>query len=177
MTTPLPESAAADLEAAFIDAADGNEDPPPLVRGSINRLIRWVFPAGLVIAMISAIPGVLVPFQIELIDPANKELNLALVLSVSGAGSLIAGPIAGQISDRTRSRFGRRTPWIVIGSLVVALALVGMAFAGSVWGITIAWFFVQVAMAFVQGPFSAILPDRVPLTVAAPSPRYPASRS
>lgn len=163
MTTPVPEPAAADLEAAFIDAADGNDDPPPLVRGSINRLIAWVFPAGLVISMLSAIPGVLVPFQIELMDPANKEFNLALVLSVSGAGSLIAGPIAGQISDRTRSRFGRRTPWIVLGSLVVALALVGMAFASSIWGITVAWFFVQVAMAFVQGPFSAILPDRVPL--------------
>lgn len=163
MTSPLPEPAAADLEVAFIEVADGNEDPPPLVRGTINRLIAWVFPAGLVIAMISAIPGVLVPLQLQLIDAANKEANLALVLSVSGAGSLLAGPIAGQVSDRTRSRFGRRTPWIVLGSLVVALALVGMAFAGSVWGITIAWFFVQVAMGFVQGPFSAILPDRVPL--------------
>jgi MFS family permease len=76
---------------------------------------------------------------------------------------MIAQPIAGQISDRTRSRFGRRAPWIVLGSLAGALSLVGLAFANSLVGFIIAWTLVQVCFNFAQGPLSAIMPDRVPI--------------
>ena len=77
---------------------------------------------------------------------------------------MLAQPIAGQISDRTRSRFGRRAPWIVIGSLAGGLALVGLAFANRLVGIIIAWTLVQITYNFAQGPLSAVMPDRVPLT-------------
>ena len=150
-------------ENTFVAEGAGTDDPPPLVRGSVGRLTAWVFPAGLTIAMVSAIPGVLIPIQLALIDSAAKEANLAVVLSVAGFGSLVAGPIAGQISDRTRSRLGRRAPWILIGAFALALALVGMVFADGVLGITIAWLVAQVAINVAQGPFSTILPDRVPL--------------
>lgn len=76
---------------------------------------------------------------------------------------MIAQPVAGQISDRTRTRFGRRAPWIIIGALAGALSLIGLAFANTLVGITIAWVLVQVSYNFAQGPLSAILPDRVPL--------------
>jgi MFS family permease len=76
---------------------------------------------------------------------------------------MVAQPIAGQISDRTRSRFGRRAPWIVLGASAGGLSLVGLAFSGSVWGILIAWTLVQITYNFAQGPLSAVLPDRVPV--------------
>ena len=89
---------------------------------------------------------------------------MILVSTVGAVCAMIAQPVAGQVSDRTRSKYGRRAPWMVIGIVVGAVGLIGLASLGS-WlaGITIAWAVVQIAYNFVQGPVSAILPDRVPL--------------
>ncbi|WP_063021865.1 MFS transporter [Nocardia niwae] len=141
----------------------GSDDPPPLVRGSVNSLIAWLFPVNMVLFLVAgAVPGVLLPRQLELLDPAAKESNLAVVLSISAFCAMVSAPIAGQVSDRTRSRFGRRAPWAVIGAFAGALALVGLAAANSLEAIVIAWSLAQVAFNFVTGPLSAILPDRIP---------------
>ncbi|MEU2042327.1 MFS transporter [Nocardia niwae] len=139
------------------------DDPPPLVRGSVNSLIVWLFPANLVLFLVAgAIPGLLLPRQLELLDPGAKDSNLALVLGISAFCAMMSAPIAGQVSDRTRSRYGRRAPWLVIGAFAGTLALVGLATANSLTGIIIAWSLAQIAYNFVAGPLSAILPDRVP---------------
>ena len=75
---------------------------------------------------------------------------------------MLAQPIAGLVSDRTRSKFGRRAPWMVGGTLVGGLALIGMGAANTLVQLAIAWIIVQVVYNFAQGPLSAILPDRVP---------------
>ena len=142
---------------------DGTDEPRPLVRGSMTRLLGWIIPANLSIFILwGAIPGVLLPLQITGIDPANKVANLAVVTTIGAFAAMIAQPVAGMISDRTRSRFGRRAPWMVAGVLIGGLALVGMALADGIAQIAIAWTIVQVAYNFAQGPLSAILPDRVP---------------
>ena len=84
-------------------------------------------------------------------------------MTIGAFFAMLAQPIAGQISDRTRSRFGRRAPWIFIGALAGGLALVGLAFANSLVGVVIAWTLVQITYNFAQGPLSAVMPDRVPL--------------
>jgi Na+/melibiose symporter-like transporter len=38
-------------------------------------------------------------------------------------------PLIGVLSDRTTSRFGRRRPYIAIGSVLVCCSLLGVAFA------------------------------------------------
>lgn len=38
-------------------------------------------------------------------------------------------PLIGVLSDRTTSRFGRRRPYIVLGSVLVCCSLLGVAFA------------------------------------------------
>jgi len=68
----------------------------------------------------------LLPLQISNIDPANKVVNLGIVASISVLLALIGNPLAGALSDRTTSRFGRRRPWIFIGAIVSALALMIM---------------------------------------------------
>lgn len=142
---------------------DGTDEPRPLVRGSMTRLLGWIIPANLSIFILwGAIPGVLLPLQVTGLDPANKVPNLALVTTIGAFAAMIAQPVAGAISDRTRSRFGRRAPWMVAGVLIGGLGLIGMALANTLVMIAIAWTIVQVAYNFAQGPLSAILPDRVP---------------
>jgi len=164
---PPPAAPAAPItENTFIATAAGNVDPPAPLKG-LGRLMTWIIPANLAIFFVwGAVPGILLPQQITLlVGSADKRdvAVLALVSTIGAFAAMVAQPIAGQISDRTRSRFGRRAPWIVIGALTGALALVGLAFAGSVVGIIIAWTLVQICFNFAQGPLSAVMPDRVAL--------------
>jgi len=143
--------------------ADGTDEPRPLVRGTVRRLLGWIIPANMSIFMLwGAIPGLLLATQVQQVDEANKVGNLAVVTTIGAFAAMLAQPIAGQVSDRTRSRFGRRAPWMVAGVLIGGLALVGMGLANTIAQIAIAWVIVQVAYNFTQGPLSAILPDRVP---------------
>jgi len=142
---------------------DGLEEPPPLVKGTLRRLLGWIIPTNISIFIIwGAVPGLLLPLQVAGIDPVNKIANIAVVMTVSAFAAMLAQPIAGLLSDRTRSRFGRRAQWMVGGVLIGGLALIGMAMASTLVQIGIAWVIVQVAYNFTQGPLSAILPDRVP---------------
>lgn len=156
-STPMTEN-------TFLAEAAGNDDPPTPVKG-LRRLMWWIIPANLGIFLVwGAVPGILLPQQIALQFGDDQKLAVYTVVATIGAfAAMLAQPIAGQISDRTRSRFGRRAPWIFLGALAGGLALVGLAFAGSIVGIIIAWTLVQICFNFAQGPLSAIMPDRVPL--------------
>ena len=143
---------------------DGAEEPQPLVKGTVKRLLGWIIPANFSIFILwGAIPGVLLPLQLTAIDPVNRVANAAVISTIAGIAAMIAQPLAGMISDRTRSKFGRRAPWMVAGVLIGGLALIGMALSNTLVQIAIAWTIVQIAYNFAQGPLSAVLPDRVPL--------------
>lgn len=163
MTTPSEPVAQEELvELAFIEEATGSDDPPTPIKG-VRRLLGWIVPANLGIFLIwGAVPAILLPQQLTLMDEGNKVANFAIVATIGAFLSMLAQPIAGQVSDRTRSRFGRRAPWIIMGSLAGGLALVGLAFADNLVGIAIAWSLVQISYNFAQGPLSAVMPDRVP---------------
>jgi len=136
------------------------------IRGPLRRLLIWLAPANFAIYVLwGAIPSVLLPIQVAAVDEAGKVANLAVVSTIGAFAAMIAQPIAGALSDRTRSRFGRRAPWMVAGALVGGLALIGMSLANGIVQIVIAWTCVQIAFNFAQGPLTAILPDRVPRAV------------
>ncbi|MFH8251440.1 MFS transporter [Microbacterium sp. B2969] len=163
-SVPTGDPIAPITENTFVATASGNDDPPTPVKG-LRRLMWWIIPANLGIFLIwGAVPGILLPQQITvLFGEEDKVANLAIVATIGALAAMLAQPIAGQVSDRTRSRFGRRAPWIIIGALAGALALTGLAFSTSLVGVIIAWTLVQVAYNFAQGPLSAVMPDRVPL--------------
>ena len=106
--------------------------------------------------------AILLPIQVARIDEANKVANLAIIVTTSFVFTLFAQPIVGAISDRTRSRFGRRAPWMVGGALIGGVLLFGMGYLDSILWLTIFWVVIQVSLNALQGPMSAITPDRFP---------------
>ncbi|MBB1255694.1 MFS transporter, partial [Streptomyces sp. OF3] len=79
--------------------------------------------------------GVLTPMGVQLARQAEKfapDAKTELLGLTTGLGALVtmlAVPLLGAASDRTRSRFGRRRPWIAGGAAVAALGLVLLSVA------------------------------------------------
>ncbi|MFI5806683.1 MFS transporter [Streptomyces sp. NPDC051561] len=138
----------------------------PTVDGRpLRRMTACAGPASLSIALVwGAVPSILLALQIQrTVGEDTKVGTLGLVTTVGAIVAMAAQPVAGAVSDRTRSRFGRRTPWIVAGALTGGTALVAMAFMTSVPAILLAWCFVHIGYNFAMSPLAAVMPDRVPL--------------
>ncbi|UOQ90768.1 MFS transporter [Agromyces endophyticus] len=162
MSIQPPSDAATELAPTGVISAteplpgDPAASPPPTW-----RTLPGLLTTGLVLfGIYGGIGAILLPMQIAMIDDANKVQNLAIVSTVSFVFTLFAQPIVGAISDRTRSRLGRRAPWMVSGALIGGILLLGMGFLDSVFWVGVFWVVIQVALNAVQGPLSAITPDR-----------------
>ncbi|HEY8296162.1 MAG TPA: MFS transporter, partial [Micrococcaceae bacterium] len=106
---------------------------------------------------------VLLANQSAAFDAHNKEAVLALVTGCGAVVSLVANPLFGTFSDRTVGRFGRRVPWVVIGAVMGALALVGLSGAPSVAVMAALWSVVQLGCNGALAAITAAVPDRVPV--------------
>ncbi|MFD7447850.1 MFS transporter [Kitasatospora sp. NPDC059827] len=106
---------------------------------------------------------VLLAGQLETIDPQRKEALLALVTGIGALVGLVATPLAGALSDRTTSRFGRRRPWVAGGALVAAAGLLLTSGRSTAAGIALGWAVVQLGLSAVLAGLMAELPDRVPV--------------
>jgi len=78
------------------------------------------------------------PYKVGLVAPHDKVSVLGTVATAGAVVGLVIGPVAGALSDRTRTRFGRRRPWFVGGILVLAAGSTIVALADSVTGIVLA---------------------------------------
>jgi MFS family permease len=105
----------------------------------------------------------LVPNVIAHLAPDDKVAILGVTGAVAAVGAVITQPLWGLLSDRTRSRLGRRVPWILGGVVGLALTFFGLATAGSVVVVVILAAVIQIFYSMVAGPLSAIVPDRTPV--------------
>lgn len=111
----------------------------------------------------SAVVGVLVAAKLNFIAGKSDRISLvALIAVVSGIASLFVAVFSGNLSDRTRSRWGMRSPWIVGGGIVCTLALLAMAVAQSVFMLLVATSVVMMAFSAQLVATTAVIPDRVP---------------
>jgi MFS family permease len=114
------------------------------------------------LALYCAVLSVLLPNQIEAIDHANKASDLALVFAITSVFSTLTTPIAGALSDRTRTRWGRRTPWIVAGSIGGALCLAAVSQMKELWSITVFWVGATITLNGMQAALTTVVADRFP---------------
>lgn len=92
---------------------------------------------------------------------ASRAQNLALVATVGAILTMLIQPVVGVLSDRTRSRFGRRLPWILFGGVVGSFLLVSVRFAPTIGVLVVLWTLAQMILNMASGPLSATLADRV----------------
>ena len=75
---------------------------------------------------------------------------------------MIVQPTVGSISDYTVTRWGRRKPYIFIGSLLDVVFLIGIATSNTLVAIAAFIVLLQFSSNFAQGPFQGYVPDLVP---------------
>jgi len=91
------------------------------------------------------------------------------VMAVYAVLDAVDNPILGHLSDRTRTRWGRRRPWLVIGAVVLTAGLVGFFSApDTLDGVAlVAWFaffaiLCEAADSMYAANYNALLPELFP---------------
>nr|WP_183501055.1 MULTISPECIES: MFS transporter [Microbacterium] len=107
----------------------------------------------------------LIPLQLDTPDDAGGWISgvvtSGLILAAGGLAGVVAGPLSGALSDRTRGAFGRRRPWALGGVVLASASLVGIAFASGPWGVGAAWIGVSIGTAVASAAFTALIADQL----------------
>ncbi|GAA5202854.1 MFS transporter [Microbacterium jejuense] len=161
---PTPDPAIDIAPTGLIRSTPPVAGEPAASPPATKRLLPSMLFAGLTLfATYAGLIAILLPAQIQILfGQEHAEANLAIVTTVSFVFTLFAQPLAGAFSDRTRSRFGRRAPWMVVGALIGGVLLLGLGSLTQLVWITIFWVVIQVALNFLQAPLTTITADRFP---------------
>ncbi|MFZ5912424.1 MAG: MFS transporter [Chloroflexota bacterium] len=111
--------------------------------------------------------AIAVLFAIFLTDIVGlTAAQAALAVFVGRSWDYINDPIIGHFTDRTRSRWGRRRPYLLFGFIPFALAFVMMWWIppiSATWGLVVyyafAYFFFDTVVTFVTMPYFALTPE------------------
>ncbi|MER7536979.1 MFS transporter [Streptomyces sp. NPDC097704] len=148
-------------------AADGADEAAVLAEPTVPVTAGWT--ASLSLATLAVFMAfmtpiqILLPLQLEHIDPQDKNTALSLVTGLGALVAVLANPLAGAWSDRTTSRFGRRRPWILGGALAGAAGLAFTASQHTVWGVAVGWCLAQAGLNAMLAGVTTPIADRVPL--------------
>ncbi len=97
-----------------------------------------------------------------------KGQTLGVVLLIGAFVSMVVAPLFGALSDRIITPWGRRRPWIAVGTLMNLLGLLGLAHfprandLSSLPLYILAFMWVEFWNNVATAPFSALIPDIVP---------------
>jgi len=104
----------------------------------------------------------IIPGRLDDLSRDTQGTLLAVIMLAGAIAPIIIQPTVGVISDYTATRWGRRKPYIVIGSLLDVVFLAGLAYNNDFVAMVAFYFLLQVSSNFAQGPFQGYVPDLVP---------------
>ena len=144
--------------------SETHDDLPGGIRpasGSLRLVGVTCFALALGMATNTLEPAVLGHRVLELL-PALKNTALGLMTFVGLIVASLWQPIVGVVSDRTRSRWGRRIPFLVVGTPLAIAAMYFIVLAPSFALVVLGLVSYQTAANTIQGPWQALIPDLVP---------------
>lgn len=90
-----------------------------------------------------------------------EESSLPLLWLAGPMTGLIMQPIIGAMGDRTVTRWGRRTPYFVIGAIFCSLALLFMPYSSELWMAASLLWILDAANNITMEPYRAYVKDRL----------------
>jgi len=95
-------------------------------------------------------------------EMALSATLITFVLTWDNYLNMFMQPIVGQLSDRTRTRIGRRKPWVLVGAPIALTAFLFVPSATTAYGIMAAIFFTNFGNALFRSPGVALIGDLYP---------------
>ena len=90
------------------------------------------------------------------------EAELPLLSLAGPITGLLVQPIVGAMSDRCSSRYGRRTPFFLIGAILCSLSLLAMPYSQALWMAASLLWILDAANNVTMEPYRAYVGDRLP---------------
>ncbi|MGK9146091.1 MFS transporter [Plantibacter flavus] len=144
-------------------------DPSTIADDGVDRESRapWHTILLLVVASFGSGIALIVPMvfsmAVRLTELApDSEQVLGFILGAGAVCSLVAAPLTGIVSDRTRTRWGRRKPFAVLGIVIGLAAVPVFAFGPNLVVLGLGWMLTSVAWGTTGASIGNLLADRLP---------------
>lgn len=170
MSPMLPGDAADEITAAVPAAplppgpAEAlTADPGPSLP-RVGRRYIWLQVLGQGAVFVAFITPIAISLAVRLgeLAPGHQEY-LGFITGAGAFWVLLTSPLLGTLSDRTRSRLGRRRPFMLAGMVIGVISLVVMALAPNVLVLGLGWVLAQAGwgttLAGLQNMNADVLPE------------------
>lgn len=101
------------------------------------------------------------PGNPALVSAATKNTALGVLESAGLIVAILVQPAAGAISDRMRTRWGRRRPMIAVGAFGAVVSMLALAVSPTFLVLLGVYCVLQFSMNVAQGSYQGLLPDTV----------------
>ncbi|MER6015952.1 MFS transporter [Streptomyces bluensis] len=152
---------------ARADGGQTNRTSAPEIEAPPLQKVATGYIAWMMIASFGASLALMVPLSYSLalrisdLAPGREEL-LGYVTGSAQFVYLVLSPLIGFWSDRTRSRLGRRTPFMIAGAVLGVVALFGIAAAPTVFLVGLVWVVGMLGWSTAGQAIQNVQADRVP---------------
>lgn len=130
----------------------------------LGGFIVWALCGNVAFYMVVSI---MIPQRLKDLGVPNPDATLGAINAAGALLSIFYAVFIGAFSDRTRSRFGRRTPWIIFGSVMYAVMFYLISLPTSGLLIGLAYCVGLIGSNAIQAPMFTIVSDRVPTNFRA----------
>jgi MFS family permease len=100
--------------------------------------------------------------RVRQLAPDDSARAISSVLVTGAIVALVSNPLFGALSDRARSSFGRRRPFLIAGVVGGCAALAVIGLAPNVTVVLVGWCLAQLAYNAALAAIVAIVPDQIP---------------
>jgi len=143
-----------------LDSIDATSDTRVFRRNDYIKITIFGFAMA---ALWSSLHSIILPLRLlDFVAESEKNTYLGILTFTGLILAIAVQPIAGAISDRSGFSWGRRRPYILIGTIAILLFLPGIGLASSYITIFIIYCLLQISANTAQGPYQAFIPDLVP---------------
>ena len=111
----------------------------------------------------NSLHSIILPVRILDLAPEHlKGTSLGLITFLGLILAMAYQPIIGAISDASTLKWGRRRPFVLVGTFFNIVFLTLLLAAGNLWLLCAWYMLLQVSSNTAEGPYQGIIPDLVP---------------
>lgn len=137
-------------------------EAPPEEQKVSSRYI-WLQVLGQFGVFVAFITPIAISLSIRLAELApGREEYLGYITGSGALVVMLTGPLLGVLSDRTRTRLGRRRPFMIAGTLLGVVSLVVMALAPNPLLLGVGWILAQLGWGQVLANLQTSMADKLP---------------